>query len=373
MSRSAKLPLVVAHTDCDLYHSSYVMTGLFELAADGLIDLKFRLPHSVFNHHRGRFTVRLDISDRSGGDVHRICIDLHDLNNYFCHDSLRDCELYLKRSYNRAEIGKLPAEWAVKILPFGPNFGCLGASEHGLRRRWAGSVLSHLQRTGGWNSLAKKKTLYSLFDFGFQSSYKALRPLHEYESSYRNDEVKPRVYFNTRLFPEESEQVAAMNRQRIELVRRLRAELGERYLGGLITGEMVPADCISDVGNDRKTHVENVKSSLVCLYSNGLGDSVAWKLGEYMASAKCIVGEPLQNELAAPLIGGVDIFYYASTDECVAHCLRLVNDPELSREVRKRIANYYSSYVRPDRNLWRVISRVVAAPALAEFQGMALA
>lgn len=359
------LPLVITHVDCDLYHSSYVMTGLFELAADGQIDLEFRFPASVISRHRGRFTVRLDIHDPAGGDPHRVCIDLHDDNDYFSYESLRDCELYFKRSYNRVKIGKLPRESRHKILPFGPNFGCTGKHERSLLLRRCGSVLSHIQRIGGWHSLVRKRGFYGLYSVG-SVLYKRLRSLQEYESDLSGDGVRARVYFNTRLFPEDSDRVAALNKQRVQLVRSLRAELGDRYLGGLIPGEMVPADCVSNSGYDRKSHAASVKSSLVCIYTNGLHDSVAWKLGEYMASSKCVVAEPLCNELAAPLVDGREIFYFNSTDECVAHCLRLVNDPEFAREVRKSVADYYASFVRPDRNMWRVIGRAVTVPALAQ-------
>lgn len=365
-------PLVIAHVDCDLYHSSYVMTGLLELAADGQIDLEFRFPASIISRHRGRFTVRLDIHDRAGGDLHRMCIDLHDANDYFCEESLRDCELYFKRSYNRLEIGKLPLESRHKILPFGPNFGCTGKHERSLFLRRCGSVMSHIQRIGGWHTLVRKRGFYGLYTVG-SVLYKRLLPLQEYESDLSGDGVQTGVYFNARLFPEDSGPIAALNKQRVRLVRSLRAEFGDRYLGGLIPGAMVPADCVSNSGCDRKSHAASVKSSLVCIYTNGLNDSIGWKLGEYFASSKCVVAEPLCNELAAPLVDGRDIFYFNSTDECVAHCLRLMNDPELAREVRKRIADYYASFVRPDRNLWRVISRAVTVPALTQNRSVAVA
>ncbi|MFL6228332.1 MAG: hypothetical protein ACJ741_06100 [Pyrinomonadaceae bacterium] len=372
MNRTKTRPLVVAHADCDLYHSSYVTTGLCRLADAGRIDLKFRLPAAVFARHRGRFTVRLDVHDQPGGEPRKVCVDLHDQNDYFANASLRDCGLYFKRSYNREEIAKLPPELAAKVLPFGPTFGCRPWRERGLASRWAGSLLSHTQRIGGWRTLSRHDGLRSLYDFAPQSSYRALRPLGEYERG-RLIEPEPRVYLNTRLFPEESEQVAALNRRRIELVRRLRAELGPRFLGGLIPGELVPADCRTNAPADRRAHVENLNSSLVCVYTNGLHDSVAWKLGEYMAAARCVVGEPLCNELAGPLTGGAGVFFSASTDECVAACLRLVADPELAFETRRGIAAYYASFVRPDDNLWRVVSRAPAATEMAWAGSAALA
>jgi len=356
-------PQVTAFTDCDLVHTSFVSAGLIELANNGLIDLDFRLQKTAWRDYRGRFTVLLRVSTEHH-EPRFACVDVHDSSSYFSHSSLERCVRYFKSNFDPRELRQLAPEFRERVQPLGLYFGCRSARDRDLPTRHVGSVASLVAKSKyRLRSALKYDEAYRMFGISVRRlrRYRQLLKISEYESDPRSDRVEPKIYFQTRLFPERNDEVRNMNRNRAELIRALRKEFGSRFIGGLspsIESRELYPDCLSTLDSSLHSHIDRVRSSLICVYSNGLDNSFAWKLAEYMASAKCIVSEQWHNSVANPPEAGRDMFFFKTIDECINACAALLTDKSTSTAVRESIAKYYSSYVRPSTSMWRVVKEL---------------
>jgi hypothetical protein len=80
-------------------------------------------------------------------------------------------------------------------------------------------------------------------------------------------------------------------------------------------------------------------------------------MAEYLAASKCIVSEPIDNELPAPLD---HISVYRSESECMEACDRLLSDPSLAAFHRLQSWNYYETYVMPRAHIANLLVRARA-------------
>jgi hypothetical protein len=139
---------------------------------------------------------------------------------------------------------------------------------------------------------------------------------------------------------------------RANTVRALKKRFGERFIGGLRHSEHARRtypDCLypGDPGLDG--HVALTKDCLIAVNTAGLHDSTSWKMAEYMAASRCIVSERPFYESLAPLVEGKHYLPFATPDECVAACERLLDAPETARAMRVENFAYYTAHVRPDQ------------------------
>ena len=96
---------------------------------------------------------------------------------------------------------------------------------------------------------------------------------------------------------------------------------------------------------------------MIGIYTRGLHHSLAFKLGEYLASSKCIVTEPLRNELPSPLVPGKNYLEFSTPQECMQRCEQLLDDHDLANQMRRNNWEYYQREVRPDRHVLRCLER----------------
>ena len=60
-------------------------------------------------------------------------------------------------------------------------------------------------------------------------------------------------------------------------------------------------DCRSDY-LDNESYLSIVQNAKLVISTNGFGNSLPWKLAEYLKNGKCIISEKLSHKLFEPLI-----------------------------------------------------------------------
>src|SRR5690554_4481901 len=127
---------VIIHTPQELNHSSYIQTGLFELAHAGLINVKVKFS---IKKNRGAFSVDKDgnvlvdnrafpkvsyytLMDSSTNKKISFATDLYDSASYFSKHALEHCDFYFKRNYESFPVEIINKKYNNKVRQLGLTF-----------------------------------------------------------------------------------------------------------------------------------------------------------------------------------------------------------------------------------------------------------
>lgn len=344
-----------------LYHASNLCAGLWLAGARGVI--RVELPSVRSSRRYAQLSkighAWLDVVRADTGESRLLCIDGLDRSDLFSEEALRRCDVYLKRSYYAPDLAALPAELREKVQPFGMNYACRCAGHDGrflrLLMRQGGLCCREI-RTGGLADL--REVLVSL------RSYLSSPGVDEFECDPAIP-LEPTILFQTRIWREDdtTDSAQEINEGRVRVIRALKKAFGSRFVGGLVPCPLAKhryPDALTTQQSRRSAYVAMSKRSLIGVYTRGLHHSIAYKFPEYLAAAKCIVSEPLRNTLPAALQAGVHYLPFASPQECVEACGRLLENPALASAMRRANHRYYLDEVRPDAHLLACLDRAFA-------------
>lgn len=332
---------VHASPDLELMHGSFVLSGLAMLALEGEIGLSidWREPGATF-------AIAAEVERVSDGARRRVCFDFHDRSYFFSKPDLLAADVYFKRSTFLPDVEKLLPQHAAKVRAFGPIFA--------LASRPAPFAIGVLARTFE----AKRKARAVLRDV---MRFVQLPPTSAYEAPPSD---QPRILLQTRLWTDSEvtgEPAAAeINAQRTSLVKALRAEFGDRFVGGLVATPLAREKhpelvCARDTS--RSAYLAEMHRCSIGVYTDGLHHSLAWKLGEYLASSLAIVAPPFRNEFAEPFRAGVNFHPFTSNDECLERCTRLLENESERRAMQLANRDYYFAHGRPPAQIARCLER----------------
>ena len=332
-------------------HTSFVHAGLDILARGKRIKLITSSGESSdAGLLRDSLTVCLMVK-HEGSAPTLVAIDLHDQSREFAPDALARCDLYLKRSFDRAEVARLDPALAAKVIPFGLNYPC---SSFETTLRWLGpSGRKMFARRSDWLKHMRRQVV--------------MPPVRRYEQS-PDAKVEPTLIFQPRLWEEHEApgEADSINRQRVELLRALRSAFGGRLVGGLVRTRLAIEQHPDDLTNQPTRHSQYIaisKRNLIGIYTRGLWGSAAFKLSEYLAASQCIVAEPLTTELPVPLAPGTHYLPFTTPAECIDACHRLLRDPALAGQMRQANHQYYVEHVEPSARMARVIQLAISDAA----------
>jgi hypothetical protein len=270
----------------------------------------------------------------------RLGIELSDHADLWDEELLEWSDVYAKRNLNEMHGSTAPH----KIIPFGVNWACHSRT----------SLLAILKELAG--------SLPSLTQSRCREIYRYLVTPHWKHFEHRPDQpVESAILFQTRVWPpEDAPGDELVNEQRVGLLRALKREFGDRVQGGIVPTpyalryykELVTA------GPSRQSqYIRWAKKPLIGIYSRGLFGSVAFKLAEFLAASKCIVSEPIGNQLSAPL---EHLSIYRSEDECLTACEMLLSNKSLADFHRDQSWSYYTRCVQPRAHMLDLLSRARA-------------
>lgn len=264
--------------------------------------------------------------------------------------------MYFKRSYFRSDVELVGSEAVAQVVPFGLNHAC--ASWTSKRRCLRALFLTYarmIQKAPRlrWPELKRRARLMRVY---------CLLPDDGNFWQSPSVEVEPAVLYQTRVWAphETSENIDEINNQRVSLVRALRNAFGSRFLGGLIPTDFAYRnfpDALTNLPWRRKAYAAASRRGLIGVYSRGLHQSLAFKLSEYLAASKCIVSEPLRNELPSPLLEGQNYHVFHSAEECVQQCSHVLENTRAADDMRQANSRYYKLEVSPAAHLLDCLQR----------------
>jgi hypothetical protein len=98
----------------------------------------------------------------------------------------------------------------------------------------------------------------------------------------------------------------------------------------------------------------------VGIYTKGLHHATAWKLGEYTAASMCIVASGFRYTFVEPFTAPRHFLAYETPAECVAHCVRLLEDDDEARAMSRANYGYYLEQIRPAKQMRRWLDEAFA-------------
>lgn len=305
--------IVVLSPRHDLYHSGYLLSAAVRAGA------RIRIEPGV---HPLVPWVEAD---------GRICaVDLWDSSLLYHESSLAKCDTYFKRSYVRTDV---PAAYRNKVRPFGLNYSC----------RTLGSLLQVLSVYG------RRWTMPDTW-----KNYLLSAPPEAYEV-LPTDACDAVVLFQTRVWPlEETDpehNSEDINAYRVQMVRELKRAFGNRFVGGLVPnpeGLSYP-DLVTNMPTRRREYAAWSRRPAIGIYTRGIHGSNAFKVAEYLAASKCIVGQSLLHELPQAL--GECHSVRETVEETVAECDALLSNPSRLGSMRRASWQYYQSQLHYHRRL----------------------
>ena len=323
-------------------HVSFIYAALFDLAKAGDIALDLRWETTE------EFAVPMEVERVADGSRRRLCFDIHDRSYVFSDAALRECDVYFKRSFFAPDVERL--EGQGKVHPFGPIF---------VTR----SVFGRARLAAGLGRALKSQAWQAMRDL---TDYLRLPPSSAYERS-ADEPVPARVLFQTRLWTDAEvtgdPPAAEINDERVRLVRALKNGLGEHFTGGIVPTPLAlekHPELVCARETHRRAYLATARGCAVGIYSRGLHESTAWKLGEYLAASHAIVASGLRNALPVPLAPGRDVLHFTTPEECVEICASLLAAPERLAALRMASRRYYCEVARPSRHLMRCFDAAFA-------------
>ncbi|MGE5943261.1 MAG: glycosyltransferase, partial [Flavobacteriales bacterium] len=353
----------------------YIQTGLFELEQQRIIDVKVVLSSKA---HRGRIQVAdygkvsqtkqanpkvsyYTLINAKTGNKIRFACDLYDHADVFSEDALQSCDFYFKRSYEPRYISKLSEDYQKKIHPLGLAFGVKSPYAKNQAIFFYGLLLSNLGVNLKLDRLLFKRLMKTYkAQMKHWSFIKTTRSLTQFEAY--NIPISKTVLFQTRCFPEKSEDVIKIHQQRYQIIKLLQQGFPKHFHGGFISSEIVSRkyqDALSDVPSAPQAYLEAMKQAGIVIYTRGLANSPAWKLAEYLSQGKVIIAEPLTTELVEPLQHGIHLLYFNTDDELVSHINTVLSDAVLFDTLSKNARHYFEMHVHPTKNIKRILDCMI--------------
>ncbi len=325
-------------------HTSQIVTGFIMLRNHGLIDLEITrssdqpyasIVEAIINN---KIRVIYDVADQY----------LFHIDHFLKY--VQGCDLYFKRSFDKTENEKYKLEHIM--YPLGLNYHV--TIEDNILDKPHDLNIFHKAKWFAKDIL--KKTYYRNFT------------VEHFEQTPLAPSDKPQVLFTTRTWSNEGshekEETFYIDNMRASIIRKLRKELGNQFIGGFSNRDHAVknfADCIVDESITERTHyMQLVKQADICISTMGLWKSNGWKLGEYVAASKAIVSETLRYEVTGDFKAGHNYLEFTSADQCVEQTVKLMNDKDLMHQMKVRNHVYYNNSLRPDKLILNTLDIVLS-------------
>jgi hypothetical protein len=282
---------------------------------------------------------------------------MHDSGSLYSIERLERCDVYFKRSFTQAEATKLPPHLAAKVERYGIFYESVESGDLSLalrvlceiRARRLFGVPVGTRDIRWWLGLIKRSWMDPI------SRRMRNKPLviQDEEVAGEGYGLGETVCFQTRLWsPEETPRdkgVGRTNEMRAGIVRSLKEHFGDRFVGGLMrTGyaQKHYPSLITPHADDRISYLKLLRKCRISVVTEGIHRSIPGKLGESLATARCIVTEDLAYELPSPLQKGTHFLQFQTPEECVAACDHLMGDNAAAAAMQSANREYYRNHGR---------------------------
>lgn len=367
---------VTIYTPQELSQSSYIQTGLFEMAEQGLLDLTVKISISknlgrvIINEAEELIKTKQSYPKVSYYKLTNnftkksvlFATDLYDFANQFSIAAYEKCDYVFKRNYQYRFVSKLPNEYQKKTYPFNLTFWLQSKYKNNNAKFFIGLMVSNLNVNLKLDGYLFKRLVASYkAQLKHWSFIKTSRNLNRYEK-FEKASVNT-ILFQTRCFlREDQKDVITIHKQRYHIIKLLRKEFPDHFLGGFISSKIANekyADALSNVPSDPELYLDALKNSKIVIYTRGLANSPAWKMAEYLSQGKIIIAERLTAELPVPLQHGKEVLFFDTDDELITNIKNVLTDKELGNMLSMNARAYFEEYVHPVKSVKQMLDIMI--------------
>ncbi|WP_331344888.1 hypothetical protein [Cellvibrio sp. UBA7661] len=342
---------------CALPHSSQIYTGLHRLQSQKKIDLHYTSSNGASPHT----TLPQDTINRLPGvlikaDKNLVFIDLLD-SSKIEDEVLHSVQFYLKRSYASSGYA------SEKIFPLGLNFEIYNNYPY-----WYESM-----RYISLNYSSKKSFKSNIGVLLDAIGISFLPRIKNFECMNGHFKEDDSVLFmvrtwdpleaGTRLTEEEQEDRHKINCERAELIKNLKIELGDKFIGGFTrsihSAREYPDLVLSDSNlTKKKNYLSLVRKVPICIATTGLHGSIGWKMAEYVALGRAIVSEASEILIPDGFAEGKNYLQFDTNNKCIDSVLKLIGNRELRQKMMMDNLEYYKEHLLPEKLVENAIKRI---------------
>lgn len=363
---------VTFYVTSDRRHANYTILGLLELEKQGIITLKFKpadyqTKNRIILNAQGEidrnsrpypWAPELKIKERSSGKEMRIAIDLQDWDSMFSYHSLKNCDVIFKRAFT-TKAEKISEQFNIPILAAGINHSANFES-----KAYHKALKSHLWKHNLLYAIENPKELIRYLNEKFKvratkSKSSISSPKTGFGDYLKEPPSTPFVFFQVEYYDWNNKESIKINESRAHIIRSLRNSLGERFIGGMYfkkAGITPYDDCVTNVPFEREIYLRFVKQASVVICTNGFGDSIPWKLPEYLQIGKCILAEPLLHKMPVPFQED-EVLFFANMTECLELCEKLLQSNALRLTMEQKTKEYYEEQILPEVSVLKMIEQ----------------
>lgn len=355
----------------DNRHSAYLIEGLIELEKEGIISLQLSpMPLLIrnrweWNGKAGKRSPKgypwcpeIEVTQLETGKKLRIGIDLQDWANFYSYHALKNCDIIFKRAFDHALMDSIDPKLAKKIRPFGPNHACKVEDN-----RWQNTVKESRQiqtivKIISEPGRALKKAMQVFTRKKLNTIHSDTNKTFEYKLKEPPDhdyiffQVQCHIWHN-------HTHAKSLNDFRAQLIRNLRKEFGNQFIGGMFfKGQIAPdyLDCVTSVDPNPVNYRKFVQKASVVISTNGFGDSIPWKLTEYFQWGCCTVSQKNKHAFSVPIPDNT-LEEFQTVEECVHICKRLLADKNKRSLMKKNSIEYYNRHIQPVASIQQAIEK----------------
>jgi hypothetical protein len=356
----------------ELNHASYVQTGLFELENEGFLSTKVMMS---FKKRLGTISLKnafletnkaphpktsfYELTDLATNKTIHFATDLYDAADSFSEYALAHCDYVFKRNYESKYISQLPKKCQQKLHPLGWSFGVHSSFKKNDLKLFcslmATNALLNLKPDRHFFTRILKTYRQQKKHWNFINTTRTLERFEEKPMPPANDFI----VFQTRCFAHENTpELKQLHQQRYQIILLLRKQFPQLFKGGFIPSALVNqhyTDAVTNLQTDPQSYLQLVKSAKIGIYTQGIQDSPAWKMAEYLSQGKVIIAQKFNTKLSVALEHKKHLLFFNHIDEIPELCNLVLQDRALAEKLAHTGRMYYENHIAPKQNIKRLI------------------
>lgn len=335
----------------DIPHNCQIITGFLRLEEQGQAVEITDISRNAANPF---YDLPVVLAEYRGK---RIVYDLWDgyQNPEGMQKGLDACDFYFKRSFSAEKNAALFPADAEKMYPLGFNYHVTHRKNPINEPLWKSMLKPLLGRT------PDRYFVTEVFE----------------GSAPQKGDGPVKILFLTQLWddqdptlpPELNHERTLINEMRVEIIRALRRQYGDAFVGGLnncgLSRRLAPELIVPANYTERRKYLKLLHSCDICIGSMGLHESIGWKTAEYVAAAKAIVNENFHYSVPGNFDQGRNFLAFSTAPECIDAVQQLVESPEMLYAMKLANEDYYRNFLKPEvlvKNSLNTVDRALSQP-----------
>jgi len=304
------------------------------------------------SHRPYPYAIKTEILNNKTGSFKRIGFDLQDWDHFFSFHCLEECDIIYKRAYRPRGFDNISEKFNTSIRPFGftypVNFHNDSFSKVQKWTKFRNRVFYALRYP---NEIFKK----------IQSSLSNSVTIQNANLSHEAEIKLPPeyIFFQVQYYDKNWPEADILNQYRAGLIRLLKDEFKDQFLGGMFFENDIPdryRDCVTNVPNQRNVYLHFVRNAAIVISTNGFGGSLPWKLAEYFQLGKCVVSENLAHIAMEPIVPGMHLQVFNDYDNCIEVIRELLDHKDNINAFGRNSGKYFQDYIQPGAALESLIN-----------------